>query len=104
MTTAAKAGALELLAHSPKGAAVIGLEHQEIVGALGPDLRGDVLLAAYRIQRHDAALQVQGLQQLRDRRDLVRLAVDRALAKRQPLTACPSTDHVQGPMIVAAAA
>src|SRR5215211_5765705 len=67
----AKAGALELLADSPKGAAVIGLEHQEIVGALGPDLRGDVLLAAHRIQRHNAALQMQGLQQLRDRRDLV---------------------------------
>jgi hypothetical protein len=30
---------------------VIGFEHQEVVGALGPDLRGDVLLAAQRIQR-----------------------------------------------------
>src|SRR3954447_17168497 len=100
----AKAGVVELLAHRPKGAAVIGLKHQKIVGALGPDLRGDVLLAAHRIQRHDAALQVQGLQQLRDSRDLVRLTVDCALAKRQPLTACPGADPVQGPMIVAAAA
>src|SRR3954469_15350267 len=85
----AKAGALERLAHSPKGAAVIDLEHQEIVGALGPDLHGDVLLAAHRIQRHDAALPVQGLQQLRDRDDLIRLAVDRALAQRQSLFAGP---------------
>src|SRR3954462_1834856 len=29
-----KAGALEMRAHSPKGAAVIGLEYQEVVGAL----------------------------------------------------------------------
>src|SRR5215211_1573568 len=104
LASPAKTGLLEMLAHSPKGAAVIGLEHQEIVSALGPDLRGDVLLTAHRIQRHDAALQVQGLQQLRDRDDLIRLAVDGALAKRQSLFACPSTDHVQRPMIVAAAA
>jgi len=93
-----------MLSDSPKGATVIGLEHQEGVGALGPDLRGDVPLAAHRIQRHDAALQVQGLQQLRDRDDLIRLAVDRALAQRQSLTACPGADHGQGPMIVAATA
>src|SRR3954452_17879771 len=37
LASPAKAGALELLAHSPKGPAVIGLEHQEVVGALGPD-------------------------------------------------------------------
>src|SRR4051812_42219980 len=104
LASSAQAGALELLAHSPKGAAVIGLKHQKIVGALGPDLRSDVLLAAHRIQRHDAALQVQGLQQLRDRRDLVRLAVDRALAQRQSLFAGPGADHVQRPKIVAAAA
>ena len=93
-----------MISDSPKGAAVIGLEHQEVVGALGPDLRGDVLLAAHGVQRHNATLQMQGLQQLRDRHDLVRLAVDGALAKRQPLTACPGADQVQGPMIVAAAA
>ena len=68
---------------------MIDLEHQEVVSALGPDLHGDVLLAAHRIQRHDAALPVQGLQQLRDRDDLIRLAVDRALAQRQSLFAGP---------------
>src|SRR3954452_14031043 len=104
LASPAKTGLLELLAHSPKGAAVIGLEHQEVVGALGPDLRGDVLLAAHGVQRHNATLQVQGLQQLRDRDDLIRLAVDCALTKRQSLFAGPSADHVQRPMIVAAAA
>src|SRR4051812_43118190 len=39
LASPAKAGALEVLLDSPKGAAVIGLEHQKIVGALGPDLR-----------------------------------------------------------------
>jgi hypothetical protein len=100
----AQAGALEMLAHSHKGAAVMGLEHQKRVGTLGPDLRGDVLLAAHGVQRHDAALQVQGLKQLRNRDDFVRLAINRALAQRQPLTACPGADQVQRPMIVAATA
>src|SRR3954454_8924162 len=81
LASPAKTGLLELLPHSPQVPAVIALASQEIVGALGPDLRGDVLLAAHGVQRHDAALQVQGLQQRRDSRDLVRLAADRALAQ-----------------------
>ena len=93
-----------MLAYGLEGAAVIGLERQEVVGAPGPDPLGDGLLAAHRVQRHDAALEPQGVEQLRDRRDLVRLAVDRALAERQPVLARPGADQVQRPALVAAAA
>src|SRR3712207_7557017 len=57
-----------------------------------------------RVERHDAAVEVQDLEQLRDRGDLVRLAVDRALAERQPLLARPGADQAQRPVIAAAAA
>src|SRR4051812_6895697 len=39
-----------------EGAAVVGLERQEVVGVPGPDPLGDGLLAAHRVQRDDAAL------------------------------------------------
>jgi hypothetical protein len=45
-----------MLAHRREGAAVIGLQHQEIVGTLRPDPRGDLLLAAHGVERHDAAV------------------------------------------------
>jgi hypothetical protein len=62
---AAEAGALEGLAHGLDGAAVVGLQHQERGGALGPDPLGDPLLAAHRIERHDAAVEPQHIEQLR---------------------------------------
>src|ERR687889_486504 len=86
----AEAGALEVLAHGLEGVAVVGLQHQEIVSALGPDPLGDPLLAAHRVQGHDAAFELESVEQLGDGRDLVRLAVDRALPERQPLLARPS--------------
>src|SRR5215211_8239878 len=101
---AAEAGALEVLAHGLEGAAVVGLQHQEIVGALGPDPLGDPLLAAHRIERHAAAVEPQDIEQLRDRGDLVRFAVDLALAERQSTSARPGADQVQRAMLVATAA
>src|ERR671932_7525 len=74
-----------MLAHGREGAAVIGLQPQEIVGPLGPNLCRDVRLAAHGVERHDGALEMQGVEQLGDGSDLVRLAVDLALAERQPL-------------------
>src|SRR3954451_21647513 len=101
---AAEAGALEVLAYRLEGAGVGGLERQEGVGGPRPDPLGVGLLAANRAQRDDTALEPQGVEQLRDRRDLVRLAVDRALAERQPAPARPGADQVQRPALVAAAA
>src|SRR4051794_27097921 len=84
--------------------AVIGLQRQEIVGALRPDPRGNVLLASHRIERHDSAVEMQGIEQLGDSGDLVRLAVDLALAEHQSLITGPGTDQMQRSVIVAAAA
>src|SRR4051794_6073348 len=91
----AEAGTLEVLAHGLEGAFVIGLQPQEIVGALGPDPLGDLLLAAHRVQGNDTAFELEGIEQLGDGSDLVRLAVDRALAEHQPLLARPGADQVQ---------
>ena len=81
---------------------MIGLEHQQVIGTPVEDLASDRLLAAHGIQRHDAVLQGQRLEQRRDRGDLVRLAVDLTLAKRQALLTGPGADQVQRPLRPAA--
>ena len=87
-----------------EGAAVIGLQRQQIVGTLGPDSLRDILLAPHRIERHDGAVEIQSVEQLRDCGDLVRLAVDRALTEHQSLITGPGADQMQRAVIVAAAA
>ena len=67
---AAEAGALEVLAHGREGAAVVRLQRQEVVGALHPDPLGDFLVA-HRVERHDAAVDPQGVDEFRDRGDRV---------------------------------
>src|SRR3954449_11024152 len=53
---AAEAGTFEMSPYGLKGAAVIGLQGQEIVSTLRPHPRGNVLLASHRVERHDGAL------------------------------------------------
>src|SRR3954452_40762 len=102
--TAAETSTFEMSLCGLEGTAVIGLQRQEIVGALGPDPRGNVLLASHRVERHDGALEMQGVEQLRDGGDLVRLAVDLALAEHQSLITGPGADQMQRTVIVTAAA
>jgi len=52
-------------------------------------------LAVERVGGDDAPLERQQVQQLRHRRDLVGLAVDRKLTQQQPLVRRPGMDHVQ---------
>src|SRR3954465_1732524 len=101
---AAEAGTFEMSPYGLEGAAVIGLQRQEIVSTLGSDLRGNVLLAPHRVERHDGALEMQDVEQLGDGGDLVRLAVDLALTEHQSLITCPGADQMQRSVIVAAAA
>src|SRR3954463_8026564 len=101
---AAEAGTFEMSTHGLEGAAVIGLQRQEVVGTLGPDPRGNVLLAPHSIERHDGAVEMQGVEQLGEGGDLVRLAIDLALTEHQPLITGPGADQVQRAVIVAAAA
>src|SRR3954452_18756795 len=93
-----------MIAYGLEGAAVVGLQPQEIVGTLRPDPRGDVLLTAHGIERHDGAVEMQGIEQLGDGGDLVRLAVDFALTEHQSLITGPGADQMQRAVIVAAAA
>src|SRR3954453_10725190 len=93
-----------MIAYGLEGAAVVDLQPQEIVGTLRPDPRGDVLLTAHGIERHDGAVEMQGVEQLGDGGDLVRLAVDLALTEHQSLITGPGADQMQWAVIVAAAA
>src|SRR3954470_19615380 len=101
---AAEAGTFEMFARRFEGAAVIGLQRQEIVSTLRSDPRGNVLLAPHRVERHDGAVEMQGIEQLGDGGDLVRLAVDRAPTEHQFLITCPGADQMQRAVIVARAA
>jgi hypothetical protein len=93
--TAGETMLLATLLHRQERLAVIGLEPQQVIGAALQDLVGDRLLTAHGIHGHDAVFQVQRLEQHRDRGDLVRLAINHALAERQSLLTGPGTDQVQ---------
>lgn len=67
-----------------------GLQQQEIARTPGTDPRGDVLLAARRVEGDDAAVKLQGVEQLENSADLVRLALGLALTGHQALITCPS--------------
>src|ERR1051325_798611 len=97
---AAEASTFEMSLCGLEGTAVIGLQRQEIIGALRPDPRGDVFLASHSVERHDGAVEMQGIEQLGDGGNLVRLAVDLALTEHQSLIAGPGTDQVQRAVIV----
>src|SRR4051794_41962796 len=64
---AGKTVPLATLLHRQERLAVIGLEHQQVIGASFQDLVGDRLLAAHGVQGHDAVLQRQRLEQRWDR-------------------------------------
>src|SRR4051812_41257936 len=99
---AGKTVPLATLLHRQERLAVIGLEHQQVIGASFQDLVGDRLLAAHGVQGHDAVLQRQRLEQRWDRGDLVRLAIDLTLAEGQALLAGPGADQMQWPLRPAA--
>jgi hypothetical protein len=61
-----KTGFHAMIAHRGKDLALIGLERDEIIGAPFEDLADDRLLAAHRVQGHDAALEIQLVEQFRN--------------------------------------
>ena len=75
---------------------MVGPHAQDVVGALLPNLACNRLLATHGVQGHDAALQAQHAQQLREGRDLVGPAVHRGLGQHQAVGLGPGTDQVQG--------
>ena len=97
----AHAGEVGRLGHGEKilnrllEVALVAFEPQHIFPALGDDLFSDGVLAAHRIDGHDAPLEFKQLQQLWDRCDLVGLFLRRFLAQNEPIGTRPSADHVQ---------
>lgn len=75
--------------------ALISFQRQDIVAALLDHLGRDRALAVERVGGRDAAFERQQVQQLRHRRDLVGLAIDRKLTQQQPLLRRPGMQHVQ---------
>ena len=75
---------------------MVGPHAQHIVGLLLPDLARNRLLAAHRIEGHDATLQAQHAQQFRDGRDFVGMVIHRGLGQHQPVGLGPGTHQVQG--------
>src|SRR3954469_16520933 len=92
----AEAGLVEMFDYSLVAQRVIGLENQQVVGPARQDLLGDGGLAAHGVQRHDAVLQCELVQQFRDGCDLVGRLVNTTLAQHKALLARPGTHEVQG--------
>src|SRR5829696_7696279 len=74
----------------------LALENQQVVGPARQDLLGDCSLAAHGVQRHDAVLQCELVQQFRDGCDLIGRLMNTTLAQHEALLARPGTHQVQG--------
>ena len=92
----AEAVLVEMLSHRCMRDRVIGLQSQQIVAPACQDPLGDRGLTPHSVQRHDAVLQGELIQQRRNGGDLVGLAINAALAKHQALLTGPGAHQVQG--------
>ena len=75
-----------MLGYSLIGQLVIGLEDQQVVGPARQDPLGDCGLTAHGVQRHDAVLQCELVQQFRDSCDLLEISACRRIPNE---TSCP---------------
>src|ERR1700722_9835777 len=67
---------------------------EDIVTTSFHDFLSNRRLTADGVNGHQSAVQIQQLQQLGDRRDLIRLVIDGYLAQTQVASRSPSTDQV----------
>jgi len=65
-------------------ARLIAFEREHIIRALVGDAPSDLLLRPHRVDRHNRALEVEHVQEFRDRRDLVGLSIDGSLGEHEP--------------------
>jgi hypothetical protein len=77
---------------------LIVLHGQQVIGTLLQDLSGDLLLAPHGIDCHQTALQIEKLEQLGNRRDLVRLFGRLDLAQPHAIRRTEGIDHVDPPL------
>lgn len=75
---------------------LVVLQGQHVVAAAGAKRRGDMLLAAQRVNGHDGPGHVDELQEFGNGGDLVRRAVQGQLAQGEVVLGGPGTDQVQG--------
>src|SRR5215213_7647679 len=93
---AAEAMLIEVLNNSRVRQRVITLERQQIVASARQDPLGDRGLAAHRVQRHDAVLQGELVQQDRNSGDLVGLAIDATLVQHRPCSLAQALTRCRG--------
>src|SRR5271156_1744164 len=91
---AAEAGRGTKLLNSGEFLSLVRLQRHEIISLFLEDLGSNRPLASHRIQCDNAALDVEHIEQFRDRRDLVGFVSDLALAKYQAAITGPCTDDV----------
>src|ERR1700761_628214 len=96
---AAKTGCCAKLLDSSEFLPLVGLERHEIISPVFEDPGGDRPLAAHRIQGDNRSLDVEHLEQFRDRADLVRFVADPTLAKDQPAVTSPRADDMKRPRL-----
>ena len=74
---------------------LISLQRDRVVGALLHDLLHDLPLTPHRVDGDDGALQFEQIEQLWNRRDLVRLFGRRDLAEQHPVLRSPRVHEMQ---------
>src|SRR5271157_141423 len=74
---------------------LIAFEGEQVIRALVGDAPGDLLVRPHGVDRHDGALEVEHVQEFRDRRDLVGLSVDCPLGEHEPRLGGVSRNQMQ---------
>ncbi len=83
-------GVVQKELHVLKERTLVGFEGQHVVAALLDHLGRDLALAGHGVGGDHHALEAEQLEELRDRRDLVRRVLDRPLAEHKALLHGPS--------------
>jgi len=96
---AAETGCCAKLLDSGEFLPLVRLERHQIIRPSLEDSGGDRPLAAHRIQGDDRPLDVQHVEQFRDRGDLVGFVADLTLAKDQPTLTSPRADDMKRPLL-----
>jgi hypothetical protein len=81
---------------------LIAFDRQQVVTALVRDLTGDVLLAPHGIDGNEQPVDIQCLQEFRDRGNLIALAGDFFLAENDAQFRREGADHVNGALAATA--
>lgn len=87
--------ALEVGSGGLAGLLVVLLQHQQVIALPVSDALGDLLLRPHRIERDEGAFQLQRIQDVRDRRNLVRTLLDAPLRQHYGLLTGPSAHHLE---------